>query len=217
MLTPVVGPVWSQCTGPWRQTVGCYLLCLLHSADWESCHLWSLCTGPWRQTVGCYLLCLLHSADWESPHLWSHTHTHTISLSLKLTQANTHHHHHHQQHHHFHYHHHHELHHLQFLINQTETPQTFVDGHQRSKKTKHGRFTLWAVTPWCCPPMYRWREACLSTLTPTLLPWGRSHSFCPTLVFLCNTSMVAHHTHSCGWFTLMCSMISYWLKGWWIR
>ena len=67
----VVGPVWSQCTGPWRQTVGCYLLCLLHSADWESCHLWSQCTGPWRQTVGCYLLCLLHSADWESRHLWS--------------------------------------------------------------------------------------------------------------------------------------------------
>ena len=65
------GPVWSQCTGPWRQTVGCYLLCLLYSADWESCHLWSQCTGPWWQTVGCYLLCLLHSADWESCHLWS--------------------------------------------------------------------------------------------------------------------------------------------------
>ena len=142
----------------------------------------------------------------------THTHTHTLSLSLSQTHTNKHHHHHHQHHHY-----HHELHHLQFLINQMEKPQTFVDTPQRSKRAKEGCFTLWAATPWCCPSTYRWREACLSTLTPTLLPWGRLRSFCPTLVSLCNTSMVAHHTHSCGWFTLMCSMISYWLKGWWIR
>ena len=55
---------------------------------WESCHLWSQCTGPWRQTVGCYLLCLLHSADWESCHLWTNRKYHEDNLWLLFLLTN---------------------------------------------------------------------------------------------------------------------------------